>query len=249
MNVNQYFHVPKIISNPPLVLDPTDIPGLSAWYDFTDLATITKDGSNLISQINDKSGNSRHAIQVTPASQPLYQAAGLEGYPCASFDGVDDWLEATFTLPDYPFTVILVTSLPASYPYSYYYSNSRYHYILSSSAPSAQIRGVTANQTVSLFNAKVGQIGAYSSRLTASYIDIAGTAGVAELSQINSGSNTSIWVDATKLFLGRLRPGTFGTSKICECIQYNSELTDEELLALFQYVSLKYGGLPVPTSL
>lgn len=32
-----------------------------AWYDANDLTTITKDGSNLISAWNDKSGNARHA--------------------------------------------------------------------------------------------------------------------------------------------------------------------------------------------
>jgi hypothetical protein len=45
------------------VSSPLDISGNSClcWYDASDAASITKDGSNLVSQWNDKSGNARHA--------------------------------------------------------------------------------------------------------------------------------------------------------------------------------------------
>ena len=43
------------------VSSPLDIAGCLCWYDAADASSITKDGSNLVSQWNDKSGNSRHA--------------------------------------------------------------------------------------------------------------------------------------------------------------------------------------------
>ena len=43
------------------VASPLDIAGCLCWYDAADASSITKDGSNLVSQWNDKSGNSRHA--------------------------------------------------------------------------------------------------------------------------------------------------------------------------------------------
>lgn len=43
------------------VSSPLEISGCLCWYDAADASSITKDGSNLVSQWNDKSGNGRHA--------------------------------------------------------------------------------------------------------------------------------------------------------------------------------------------
>lgn len=66
---------------------PTQISGLQAWYDASDLTTITKDGSDLVSQINDKSGNSRNATATTTA-RPTYTANYQNGKSALVFDGV-----------------------------------------------------------------------------------------------------------------------------------------------------------------
>jgi hypothetical protein len=68
---------------------PTDLAGCELWLDAQDLASITKDGSNLVSQWSDKSGNAKHAVQATPANQPTYNTTGLGGgLPCI------DWASA-----------------------------------------------------------------------------------------------------------------------------------------------------------
>lgn len=56
---------------------PTDLSGATTelWFDAQDAASITKDGSNLVSQWNDKSGNDHHATQATASRQLLYQAS------------------------------------------------------------------------------------------------------------------------------------------------------------------------------
>lgn len=45
------------------------------WLDANDAGTITKDGSNYVSQWNDKSGNGNHAAQSNGSYQPLYDSA------------------------------------------------------------------------------------------------------------------------------------------------------------------------------
>lgn len=42
------------------------------WFDANDTGTITKDGSNYVSQWDDKSGNDRHLTQSIGSSQPTY---------------------------------------------------------------------------------------------------------------------------------------------------------------------------------
>lgn len=51
---------------------PTDISGLVAWWDASDVSTITLDGSNNVSEWRDKSGNSRHMAQSNTLVRPAY---------------------------------------------------------------------------------------------------------------------------------------------------------------------------------
>ncbi|MBC7544659.1 MAG: DUF11 domain-containing protein [Candidatus Sericytochromatia bacterium] len=44
------------------------------WLDGSDASTITKDGSNRLSQWNDKSGFNRHAVQATLGNQPVHSS-------------------------------------------------------------------------------------------------------------------------------------------------------------------------------
>ena len=59
--------------------DPRRIPGLQAWYDAADSASVTLDAGR-VSQWSDKSGNARHATNTTSGStQPSYTTAGRNG--------------------------------------------------------------------------------------------------------------------------------------------------------------------------
>ena len=62
---------------------------LALWLDADDFSTITLNGSN-VAQWSDKSGNGRHATQATAASQPAYNATGLNGKPALITDDVDN---------------------------------------------------------------------------------------------------------------------------------------------------------------
>lgn len=59
--------------------EPTDITDLKLWLDGDDLYSITKDGSNLVSQWNDKSGNENHATQGSSSNQLTFVQNELNG--------------------------------------------------------------------------------------------------------------------------------------------------------------------------
>ena len=73
---------------PPFVIprfDCRSIPGLAAWYDAADAASVTLD-SGRVSQWRDKSGNARHATNGTAGTtQPSYTTAGRNGLNVLTF--------------------------------------------------------------------------------------------------------------------------------------------------------------------
>ena len=62
---------------------------LRLWLDASDLSTITKDGSDLVSQWDDKSGNNNNAIQGTAVSQPAFISNAINGKSIIRSDGND----------------------------------------------------------------------------------------------------------------------------------------------------------------
>lgn len=74
---------------------PSDITGLAAWYKADALTLANNDP---VASWTDSSGNARHAAQATGTKQPLYKTGSLNGKPVVSFDGVDDFVQAVFTL-------------------------------------------------------------------------------------------------------------------------------------------------------
>lgn len=59
------------------------IPGLTMWYDASDLSSLTLSGSNVV-QWNDKSGNGRHAAQ-SGSMKPQYITNALNGMGAVDF--------------------------------------------------------------------------------------------------------------------------------------------------------------------
>lgn len=99
---------------------PTSVSGISAWYDPSDISTlfqdvagttpVTADGDP-VARVNDKSGNSHNLLQATSSKRPIYKTSG--GLSWLLFDGVDDILSATFTIPQ-PFVRVTGIKTPAS---------------------------------------------------------------------------------------------------------------------------------------
>lgn len=68
---------------------PTDISGIQVWFDANDTATITQ-VAGLVSQWDDKSGNSYHATQAVGANQPLTGSRTINSKNVIKFDGVSE---------------------------------------------------------------------------------------------------------------------------------------------------------------
>jgi len=60
------------------------------WLDAADATTIAESGGS-ISQWNDKSGNSRHAIQATSGNRPTVSTGGLNSKNVIAFNGSSQW--------------------------------------------------------------------------------------------------------------------------------------------------------------
>ena len=75
-----------VIASTATAFDPLTLPGLTLWLDSADSDTITKDGSDLVSQWDDKSGNSRN-FTASGAVRPTWQSAQLNSNPGIYFGG------------------------------------------------------------------------------------------------------------------------------------------------------------------
>src|SRR5579872_4521105 len=64
---------------------PCKLPNLAVWLDATSYGTFTVNGSNRVSQWNDKSGKANHMSQANGGQQPLYAANGINGRPAVQF--------------------------------------------------------------------------------------------------------------------------------------------------------------------
>lgn len=72
---------------------PDDLSSLVLWLDAADVATITKDGSNNVSDWNDKSSNEAHATQTSSSQKPDYESSGINSQGSLRFDGSNDELD------------------------------------------------------------------------------------------------------------------------------------------------------------
>jgi hypothetical protein len=82
MTLAQEFTWNETVWNPSLI-------STALWLDAADASTITKDGSDLVSQWNDKSGNGRNATASLTA-RPTYSATAFNSKPGLTFDGSND---------------------------------------------------------------------------------------------------------------------------------------------------------------
>ncbi|MBT4990048.1 MAG: hypothetical protein HOM96_05895 [Rickettsiales bacterium] len=85
VNIETSVNVPSSIASIPL-----NYTNLIVWMDAADLSTITKDSSDNISQIDDKSGNGYHLKQSSSSYKPAF--VNDLNYPAIQFDGSNDRL-------------------------------------------------------------------------------------------------------------------------------------------------------------
>ena len=94
---------------------PTDIDGCEHWYDSSVLDDITKDGSNRVSQWNDKVG-SDNLVQSTSSNQPLWVNDGQNGHDYIDFDSTARYMQTSsgWTSMAQPMTVCMAIEFPSA---------------------------------------------------------------------------------------------------------------------------------------
>lgn len=93
---------------------PLDLANLHNWYDCSVLSSITKDGSNRVSQINDLSGNGYHLKQATAGNQPLWVDGGRNIEDVVDFAGARFMEMDAIAAISFPWNIFFVIKFPAT---------------------------------------------------------------------------------------------------------------------------------------
>jgi hypothetical protein len=259
--VNQYYRALKRAGGGALPEKlPSEVTGLHFWYDFTDFSTLTINAGD-IQQINDKSGNGRHASQATAARRPLYNSTGLNGRPCAQFDETnDEYLQSiTLGLTTYPVcifavveTITVVTTVFNPRPcYSLIKISTNSQYMYSGFANlnhriNANFRAAGTNYIIDSEDSPNENPVIFSQSLSATEHKIIKQVDPILGNGNYSIANASAWQGLDTLLLGRLRnvSSAFAWSgKISEIFIYSNEPSTADKNLLFNYLSNKYGLL------
>jgi hypothetical protein len=104
------FYGVRVSSNTFNVSNPDEQSGspLQFWIDVMDAATITIDGKNGVSRINDKSGKGRNLVQNTIDVRPVYTRSGT--YGGIEFNGMNQFIDIpnAYNLVRNQFTIFVV---------------------------------------------------------------------------------------------------------------------------------------------
>jgi hypothetical protein len=204
------------------------------WYDWNDLTTITKDGSNLVSSWLDKLLSGHDLVQATGLKQPVWSADGI------TFDGAatngDQLKTGTFTLnqPVMAYIVMKQVSWTSTDFVLDGYTDSTLILQQRTASPGLAIYGGTAYSSVNS-NLAVGSYGLV--RILWS--------GAASFLQINNTSKTTGSVGTAAgagISIGS-RAANLGCANIAfkEIIYRNVADNDGTQTSIVNYLNAKYG--------
>lgn len=225
--------------------DPRTLGGLSAWYDASNAASITRT-SGLVSQWSDLSGGGLHLTQASETSRPATTV--VNGLTAVDFDGVNDHLFTT-SAPAATGTVFCVHVLDAaSTAYTLYHlqtgtggTSTRMH-LLYSSLNEYRSQGVAPG------GVNIGASGGQRSPNARVAVNtFSGAAATGRVDGVTfSGTTIGTGSDQPGLWLGiRNIAGSLSlplNGKICELISYNRVLSPAEIGIVERHLSAKWGA-------
>lgn len=220
--------------------------GIVAWYDASELQSITKDGSNKVSAWKDKSGNGYHLSQGTGTAQPTWQSGQLGGKATLNFDG-SDWFSLNaglYTIPNGDNTVVVVTkrtsedaSIDTVIGMATAGSNNYFH-IFSATA------GVQSFKNRTGVAGTVSVTGLTNTNYNVTICRRTGTTQGIETNNGGETTNTSAQSDASidEGWIGCATANTLPLiGDVAEIIIYNRLLSTFETTRLFRYINKKWG--------
>jgi hypothetical protein len=224
---------------------PASVSGLLLWLAADSTAHLWQDTARTVPAVadgdpvacwDDGSGVGHNVVQATTTKRPLLKLAILNSKPVLRFDGVDDFLQATFTAITQPFSRIAVFNM-RSY------------------AASSHIYGAGPTGQGVLFESSTSPImSLYDGTVSPSTSSLAvGTFGV--VSELHNGAASELRVNGAAAATGN--PGVATLSGVtlsaasngasttpvdhAEVVVYNRALTTAERQSVERYLGTKYG--------
>ncbi len=211
--------------------DATSIAGLQLWLDASDTASITHT-SNSVSQINDKSGNGRHAVQANSGNQPQTNVNTINSRNVLTFDGTNDFMATSSYSHAQPSTKILVwkTNTLESDPRAFYEGGGQLMW--TDGGNFRMFAGINLGSTARNTNVNI-HTAIFNS--TSSSLRHNGSLG-ANGNAFTQGSSGGMTIGARSGGGSQWQNGQF-----CELIHYNRVLTTEELNEIGAVLATKWG--------
>lgn len=213
---------------------PLNVAGLVMWFDADDLGTITKDGSDFVSQWDDKSSSSVN-LASSGSQNPLWVDGVQNGKPVIRFDGSDDFLEnlvsPTWTQPN---TLFIVTTTGSTDTDGIWDGGTPNRNLLNRQGTNtyrvfagAGALGGTANTNMQIFRALFNN--------TQSELDLDGV-------PIFTGQNADSQSMKNPIVGAVDSSGHTGFANIdvCEILFYNAALSEDDKTALLNYLNDKW---------
>jgi len=210
---------------------PDDVDGLGCWYDASDSTTVTKDGSDRVSQWDDKKGSADLA-QSTSGSQPLLVEDDLNDLDIINFTGDRD---------------MAVTSASASQPTTWY---------LVATAPAATgttRRPLTCGSQQFFTSAVSNRFSIYAGEQL-NFTESLGTTQFYVWTLRFNGVSSDLLVDDTSKVSGDAGTGTingtlniagsggnYSNNKFAEILRYDSDVSSDDNDSIITYLDDKWG--------
>ena len=233
---------PRLLRPRDTGFNPKSISGLAAWYDASNAASITLNGST-VSQWSDLSGNGRHQSQGSASLQPNYSATNANGKPALTTTGTQ-WMQASAFASSSAATIFLVwkISSAAGTPYIFQRGtvNDVHSFLMNPGTNQIQARRGSSNQgtaTVSsLGTADIWRVGTLVFSTTLSRIYNGNSIGTDNTATVAAPVGNKV------LTLFALDSATrAGSPGIAEFLYYSSQLDDAQQAAVRIYLGKKWG--------
>lgn len=206
-----------------------DVLTKALWLDMSDATTISTSGSNIL-QINDKSGNSRHATQSDASKQPTYTIGGVNSLNCMTSNG-SQFVALASSLSVQCFVIVTQFSDPTSGAYqfivgdssAYNFHGTGYINLLDPTYTAAAVSGgegwINGTAVAPLSMTKQSAVSLYTFNTTANV----------QISQFSADRNI---------------PGRGIIGNICEILAFTTNLTTTDRQKLEGYLAHKWGFAP-----
>tara|TARA_Y100000310_G_scaffold283324_1_gene305208 strand:+ start:247 stop:969 length:723 start_codon:yes stop_codon:yes gene_type:complete len=210
---------------------PDDVDDLGCWYDASDSTTVTKDGSDRVSQWDDKKG-SADLTQSTSGSQPLLVEGDLNDLDVINFTNDRD-MAVTSTSASQPTTWYLVATAPAATgttrrPLT---CGTQQFFTSATSNRFSIYAGEQLNFTATLGTT---QFYVWTLRFNGASSDLL----VDDTSKVSGDAGTGT-INGTLNIAGAF--GNYSNNKFAEILRYDSDVSSDDNDSIITYLNDKWG--------